>query len=173
MSLQTFLARLGGHTKQVRPVVVSTGTNDAGRIIAADSSGRIDLSLLPEGVGASLVVGTASETLSAGALVNFYSNGGVFSVRLADNSNGRRADGFVLAAVTSANQASVYPLGEINSSLSGLTVGADYWLGTAGAVTATPLDEADDDNVGKLSQYIGKARSATELVTVPDEWVEL
>jgi hypothetical protein len=175
MSLQTFLARISGRTKRVAPLVVSAGTEDAGRIIAADSSGRINQSLMPEGVGVGVVVATASETLSAGALVNLYSNSGTFSARLADNSNGREAYGFVLVAAASSGSASVYPLGEIDSSLSGLTPGADYWLGTAGGLLSTPLEDVDDAgaNDGKLSQYVGKARSATELVTVRDEAVEL
>jgi hypothetical protein len=116
---------------------------------------------------------TASEAISAGNFVNLYANSGVFSVRKADNSNGREAHGFVLAAVASAGTATVYQLGELNSSLSGLTVGADYWLGTGGGIIATPLDETDDDNIGLVSQYLGRAKSATELITVQDEPVPL
>ena len=55
----------------------------------------------------------------------------------------------------------------------GLTIGARYWLGTAGGVTATPLDETSAANANKISQYLGVAKSATELVTDDDGYVVL
>ena len=55
------------------------------------------------------------------------------------------------------------PVNTVNAALAGLTPGADYWLGTAGGVTSTPLDP--DADVGSLDQYLGRAASATELVT--------
>jgi hypothetical protein len=67
----------------------------------------------------------------------------------------------------------VYPLDGINSNLSGLTPGVRYYLGTAGGVIATPLVETDAGNVGSISQYLGYAKSATELVTNDDGYVEL
>ena len=76
-------------------------------------------------------------------------------------------------AVLMAQDALVYPLDGVNANLSGLTPGAEYWLGTAGAVTDTPLDENDVANANKISQYIGKAKSATELITTDDSYVVL
>jgi hypothetical protein len=173
MALDKFLTREGGKTKRKAPITESTGASDAGRAIATNSAGKLDNTLLPEGVGADTNLATASEALSAGDFVNFFSDEGVFSVRRADNSNGRPAQGFVLASVAVEGEATVYQLGEVNSGRSGLTVGADYWLGTIGGVIATPLDESLSTNDGKLSQYIGKAKSATELITVYDEPVVL
>ena len=43
----------------------------------------------------------------------------------------------------------------------------------AGAVTDTPLDENDVANANKISQYLGKAKSATELITTDDGYVVL
>jgi len=170
---QRFLARVSGKTKQVEAAATSAGAADAGKIPALDSSGRLDASMMPAGLGADTQILVASEALSAGNHVNIWSDGGTAKVRLADNSNGRPADGYVLAAVAPAANATVYPLDGTNSELAGLTPGAEYWLGTAGGVTATPLDETDAANANKISQYLGKAKSATELVTTDDGHVIL
>lgn len=170
---QGFLARVAGRTKQIFAIVTSAGSGDAGKIPALDSSGRIDESMMPVGIGTATVQAVASETLGVGKFVNFFDDDGVFSARLADNSNARHADGFVLKQFTASQTATIYPLDEVNAELSGLTVGVRYWLGTAGDVTATPLDETDSGNVGCVSQYIGVAKSATELITDDDGWAIL
>ena len=170
---QGFLSRVAGKTKQLLALVTSVGSADAGKIVALGADGRLDLSVMPSGVGVATTQATASEALPIGAFINFWSNAGVFSARLADNSNGRQADGFVLAAVASSAAATVYPLDAPNAQLTGLTVGARYWLGTAGGVLAIPLDETDVGNVNKVSQYLGVAKSATELVTDDNGYVIL
>jgi hypothetical protein len=153
--------------------VVSTGATNAGDIPAADASGRLDQSWLPIGVGADTFTAVASETLSAGDFVNTFSNSGVFSARKADNSNGRPAQGFVLAAASATQTATIYHLGEANTALSGLTGGVKYFLVVAGVVIATPLDKDDADNAGFLSQYLGFASGATALLTVQAPPVKL
>lgn len=165
---QKFLARVSGKTKQIKATATSAGAGDAGKIPALGSDGRLDESMMPPGIGANTQIIPTSESLSAGNFVNIWTDSGAVKVRLADNSNGRPADGYVLDAVASSASATVYPLDGTNSELSGLTPGAEYWLGTAGGVTATPLDETDDGNAGKVSQYLGKAKSATELITTDD-----
>jgi hypothetical protein len=114
-------------------------------------------------VGANIVVANATENLSAGDFVNLHDNTGVLGVRKADNSNNREAWGYVKAAVTSGNPATVYRLNTVNDARTGLTAGASYWLGTAGGVITTPLDPVAD--VGKTCQFLGIAKSTTELVT--------
>ncbi|MCO6057292.1 hypothetical protein NG726_11485 [Pseudomonas sp. MOB-449] len=173
MAAQGFLARVAGRTKQILGIQVSTGAADAGKMAALDDNGRWDISMMPVGVGLSTTNATATEALAAGDFVNLYGNAGAFSVRKADNSNNRPADGFVLATVANAATATVYPLDSANTGRSGLSIGADYWLGTAGAVTNTPLDETSGANTGKISQYLGKAKSATELLTTDDGYVVL
>lgn len=162
---QGFLARVSGKTKQLFGLAVSAGAADAGKLVATDTSGKLDLSLMPVGIGANTIIATASEAIGAGKFINFYSNAGSIGVRLADNSNGRQADGYVKDAVANAAAATVYPLDTTNTSLTGLTPGARYWLGTAGGVIATALDSTDTDNNGKICQELGVAKSATELVT--------
>ena len=101
MATQGFLARVAGKTKQIFAIATSAGAADAGKIPALDSTGRIDMSMMPLGLGANTTQATASEAIGAGKFINYWSNAGVFSMRLADNSNGRQADGYVTAAVTS------------------------------------------------------------------------
>lgn len=162
---QGFLARVAGKTKQIFGLSVSAGAADAGKLVATDSSGKLDVSLMPIGIGANTTICPASEAIGAGKFVNFHSNAGAMNVRLADNSNGRQADGYVKDAVANAAQATVYQLDTTNTALTGLTPGSRYWLGTAGGVIPTALDPTDTANAGKLCQELGVAKSATELVT--------
>lgn len=170
---QKFLVRQGGKTIQAEAADVSAGVADAGRVPALGSDGRLSPTMMPPGIGAETQLITATENLAAGSFVNIYSDVGDLAVRLADNSNGRAADGYIQTAVLMAQDALVYPLDGVNANLSGLTPGAEYWLGTAGAVTDTPLDENDVANANKISQYLGKAKSATELITTDDGYVVL
>lgn len=165
---QGFLARVNGRIKQIVGTVVSLGAADAGKIPALDAGGKLDSSLLPAGIGANQVVVPSSENLSAGEYVNLYDNAGVLTARKADNSNGREAWGYVNAAVVSPANATVKRLNTVNGSMTGLTPGGKYWLGTAGGVVSAALDPTDADNANKVCQYLGEASSATELVTVEE-----
>lgn len=170
---QGFLARVAGKTKQVFAIVTSAGAGDSGKIPALDAAGRLDNSFMPLGIGAATNEAVASESLGAGKFVNFFNDGGVFSARLADNSNGRPAHGFVNAAFSAAATATVYPLDGVNANLTGLTIGGEYWLGTAGGVISSALDPADAGNANKVCQLLGEAKSATELVTEDNGYVIL
>lgn len=99
----------------------------------------------------------ASENLDAGDFVNIFDDLGIGKCRKADNSNDRAAVGFVLAAVTSGNNATVYFEGT-NTALAGMAPGARQYLGTAGDRTETPVSGS-----GTIHQFLGVARSATEL----------
>lgn len=170
---QKFLVRESGQTTQKEAVATSIGAADAGKIPALGPGGKLHESMLPTGIGANTTIVPATEELSAGSHINLYSDTGAMKARLADNSNGRPADGFVKDAVTTGANATVYPLDEVNPGLTTLTPGAKYWLGTAGGVIATPLDETDPANAGKVSQFLGKAKSPTELITNDDGYVIL
>lgn len=173
MPAQSFLSRVNGRTKRLFGIQQSAGTGSAGALIAAGNDGKLDSTFLPAGIGGNTQTATASEALSAGAFVNLYSNGGTWSARNADNSNGREADGFVIAATASGGVATIYPLDATNSGVSGLTTGTDYWLGTGGQVISTPLDATLTTNAGYIDQYLGRASSPTSLVTNDDGWVVL
>lgn len=154
-----YVALVSGKLKEVVALVTSSGAGDAGKIVALDSSGRLDQSVMPVGIGANVVVATASEALTAGDFVNLYDSSGL-KVRKADATNSTKpANGFVLANVAQDAQATVYLLGEVNTQLSSLTVGADYYLSTTpGGVTTTPPSTA-----GNIVQYLGRAHSATAM----------
>lgn len=160
---QGFLDVVGGKLKRVLAIVTSAGAADAGRIPALGSDGKLHESLMPAGIGANVAVAVASEAIGAGKFVELFADAGTWKMRLADNSNGRAAWGYVSTAVAADASGTAYRLNTANAALSGLTVGSDYWLGTAGGVIDTPLDP--DADAGKLSQYLGKASSVTELVT--------
>lgn len=149
-----------------RPAVDAGGTNaQAGRVIAADGTGRLDPSFLPVGIGADTYTGVAAEALSAGDVVAITADG---PRKASAASTGRDADGFVLSAVAAGANATVYLEGR-NTALSNLTVGSRYYLSeTAGGVTATPVSGA-----GKRHQYLGRAITTTSLAFEPDDAILL
>lgn len=194
MAAPRFIALLAGRLKQVAAIATSAGAGDADKIPATgaagtldptllnaattgnnkllmtDGSGKIDNSVLPSGVGASVVSVTASEALSAGNIVNIYNNAGTPNVRKADaTAEGKEANGFVLASVSSSATATVYLDGAQITGLSGLTAGARQYVSTtAGAVTATPPSTA-----GNVVQCVGVAVNATTIDFMPAEPVTL
>lgn len=160
---------VNGKLTQVEATVVSAGAGDAGEVVALDSNGKLDVSVLPVGVGPNVKVVLASENISAGKYVNIWDDAGTPKARLADNSNSREAHGFLKDAVTSGNNATVYFEGT-NDDLSGLTSGARQFLDTAGGVTATPPTFAGG---AQISQLVGVAVSPTEIDTDIDDYVVL
>lgn len=147
-----------GFAAETEPTVVSTGAPQAGDIVALDGGGKLDVSVLPNGVGPATFTATATEALTAGDFVERHSGG----VRLADNTNSRPADGYVIANVANAATATVY-FGGVNNQRAGLTAGDRLFLTTAGDVTNTPPTTA-----GHYSQYLGRALSATEMLVEID-----
>jgi len=138
----------------------SAGVGDAGKIVALGSDGKLDLTVMPTGIGADTRVAVASEILAAGNLVNLFDDAGTLKVRKADASGGiaKKADGFVIEGVASGGDATVYFDGTI-TGLTGLTVGAIYYLSaTPGTMTTTIPTTATH-----IAQSVGKALSATEF----------
>ena len=161
---QTIIA---GRDTMVSATVTSAGSGDAGKIPGLDASGKLDPSLMPVGVGAANASIVASENLSAGDFVNIYDDAGTPKCRKADSTNDRRADGFVLASVTSPAAASVYFEGQ-NTQLTGLVAGQRLYLTASGAVSSTPPSSPTDS----IHQFLGKALSATVMdVEMADEVV--
>lgn len=168
-----YMTLVGGFRRLVEFLTISAGSADAGKGVATGADGRLDASLMPLGIGVSTISATATEAIGAGKFVNIYSNAGTLSMRLADNSNARAANGFVKDAVSNAAVGQVYRMDDVNAGLTGMTVGAPQWLGTAGGVISTALVETDVANANKISQYLGFAKSATELVTEDSDPVTL
>jgi len=165
MANQIFSTVLNGVKTLVTAISASSGVGDAGKILALDSTGRIDSTMMPVGIGADTKSLVASEALSAGNLVNIWDDAGVAKARKADSTAaGKEAVGFVLAGVALGASATVYFDGTI-SGLTGLTIGSrQYLANTAGATAATAPSAT-----GNVVQYVGRAVSATEITFEPDD----
>lgn len=184
MAAPRFLALIAGRTRQVVAILTSAGAGDGEKIVATNTNGKIDDSILgaatsgnsvvvktqvdgtldpaimPTGIGADVKNMPASEALAAGDLVNIWNDAGTAKARKADAAaEGKEAHGFVKAAVASAATAAVYFEGRI-TGLSGLTPGARQYLSAAnpGALTTAAPSAA-----GNVVQWVGDAVSATEL----------
>jgi hypothetical protein len=167
MAAKKYISQVSGVLTEVQATVTSAGAGDDGKIVALDSSGKLDTSVMPVGIGADTLSVVASEALTAGDLVNLWDDAGTGKVRKADCSNGRRADGFVLSGVSIAGTATVY-FESTNTAVTGLTIGATYYLSTTGAVTATAPTTS-----GYIVQEVGRARSATAMPFEPQQPITL
>jgi hypothetical protein len=150
--------------EEVEAKASSAGAGDAGKIVALDGTGKLDTTLMPSGVGADTLSVVASEALSAGNLVNIFDDAGTTKARKADATGGvaKKADGYVLAAVTSGASATVYFDGTI-TGLTGLTAGSNYYLSTTAGGTTTTIPTAATN----IAQLIGKALSTTSISFEP------
>jgi hypothetical protein len=134
----------------------SSGAGDAGEFPILDGSGKLDITLMPNGIGADSITATAGEALAAGDFV--YLNGSGAVLKADATTFAKRAMGYVLSSVANAGTATVF-FDESNSSLSGLTPGGMYYLSaTAGAATLTAPTTS-----GQFVQELGIATSATSL----------
>ncbi len=169
MAAKKYLKMLAGRITEIAATITSAGAGNEGDIVALDSSGRLDISVMPVGVTAEVSLIECSENLTAGDLVSYHNSSGI-KVRKADaTTSGKEADGFVLAGYTSGATATVYGPSNKNTAVTGLTPGSRYYLSTtAGGVTATaPSGSAN------VVQYVGKATAAGELMFEPDDGIVL
>lgn len=156
-----YIRNNAGQLTETNGLVSSTGVSDANKIVETGSDGRLDPTVMPAGFGAETKSIVAFENLAAGDFVNVFNDSGTIKVRKADASGGnaKRAHGYVLAAVTAPASATVY-YGNLNNQLTGLTIGAMYYLsGTAGAVTTTPPTTPTH-----IVQQIGVATTVSEIL---------
>jgi len=155
---QKYIIQEGGLLKEKEAIVTSSGGTSGGSVIALDATGKLDQSVLPPGIGADTAEVEAGEDLSAGDIINIYDDAGTPKVRKADaTSSGKEAHGFVLDAVTSGANATVYFEGT-NNQLSGLTAGVLFLSTTAGATASTAPSGS-----GNVVQRLGVANSATAM----------
>lgn len=160
----------GGKGKLIEATVASTGVAEAGDVVALDASGKLDASVLPVGVGPDVKIVEASEALTAGDYVNIFDNAGTPNVRLADNSNGREAHGYVLASFAITENAQVFFEGP-NTAASSALAGQRAYLGTAGDIITTPLDPATQ--TGNIHQLLGSYVDVNEINTDIDDCIVL
>lgn len=152
-----FLKLNAGVVTEEAAITTSAGAGDVGKIPHLDSSGRLDNSFMPTGIGADTVAVATSETLAAGDLVNIWNSTGA-KVRKADaTTSGKEAHGFVISAFTHPTTATVYFEGN-NAQVTGLTPGAQYLSTTPGLATVTAPSGS-----GNVVQRVGYATAATNL----------
>ncbi|MEO5344210.1 MAG: hypothetical protein H7842_12910, partial [Gammaproteobacteria bacterium SHHR-1] len=122
----------GNLTEQL-PVTTSAGAADATKVVQLDASGKLDVTLLPTGIGQDSVSLRVGSNVSAGDFVNIYDNVGIAEIRPADNTVPYRAHGFVLETIVADGTATatVYFEGT-NNGVVGLTPGETYFLSTNG-----------------------------------------
>lgn len=169
MAARKFIELVAGKLQRRQAKDSSAGAGDAGEIVALNSAGLIDLTMLPN---TDVKTMEASEALTAGDYVNIWNDGGTQKMRKADNSNGRAAHGYVLDAVLASATGNVFFEGS-NSGLAGLTIGDRVYLGVAGGVIQPELDEDDVANNGKIHQLLGVAISPTEVNWDMDDCITL
>jgi hypothetical protein len=169
MPAKKFLRQILGVLTEIAGVQTSAGASNAGDIPALDDSGKLDMSLMPVGIAAETDQIVTSENLSSGEFVNLYNSSGIKARKADATTAGKDAHGFVMAATTSGQTATVYRISQSNSALSGMTPGARQYLSTtAGGRTETPPSAS-----GNVIQCLGVAKSATELIFAPSEPITL
>jgi len=153
---------VGNAIAWVQAITQSTGVADGGKIVATDpATGRFHLSVMPSSVGVPTEVIPATEALGAGDFVEIYSASGTRSCRRADASLSRKAHGYVLTAVTSGQNATVFKDGT-NTAVTAVAVGTDYYLSNSvpGGFSATPPAFT---NTGHIIQHLGFGVSTTGI----------
>lgn len=154
-----FLNITNGKRTQEQAIAASAGAADANKIARLDATGKFDASMIPPQASNESRSIQASEAIAAGALINIHDSAGSPRVRNADASSNKPADGFAQAAIASGASGTINLEQGTITGLSGLTIGADYWLSatTAGAITNV------SPSAPNATQEVGKALSATEL----------
>ena len=158
-----FIRNNQGVLTETPGLVESTGTPDAGKIVETASDGRLDMSLMPEGIGQASTTMIASENLLAGDFVNIWSNNGTQNCRKAIATGvATQAHGYVNKNVSSGQTATVFFM-DFNTGLTGLTPGTAQFLSAsqAGKTAST----AAGLTTGQISQRLGIA-TATNKISV-------
>jgi hypothetical protein len=138
-------------------IINATVTSAANKTVKTDGSGKLDVSLMPTGVGVDASTITTSEALAAGDFVNIWNSTGAKARKADAATAGKHAMGFVLSAFASAAPATVYFEGT-NTQVTGQTPGDVFLSTTAGAATSVAPSAA-----GNIVQPIGVATSATSI----------
>lgn len=142
------------------------GAAYAYQVLLLGANGKIDPTVLPDGIGPDTLTGTAAGALSANALVNISATG---TIQAADCTASRPAHGYTPAATSSNATATVYKYGTIIITGGTLTPGQPVYLGASGAFTQTPMITAGSG----IWQQIGVASSATTIEFNPLEAITL
>lgn len=148
-----YLRNVNGTIESVAAVVSSGGAADAGKAVALGNDGKLDITVMPDGLGQETRVLEAAETLDAGDFVNIFDDAGTTKVRKANATDTTKpANGFVKTGVAQGANATVYKEGQ-NDALTGLTIGTKYFLSTIGGQITPVAPNAS----GTIIQFINIA----------------
>jgi len=161
-----------GRLQRTSAIASSSGGTDANKLVATNSDGKIDESLLDSAVldgGGDLI--TATEALAAGDWVTIYVSSGTRRCKKALAADATRpAHGFVREAWTLGQSAKVFRAGTNgNVAASGMStadIGKMVFLSAAtdGGSTLTP-----PSSVGNLIQRVGYLVDVVSTVSVQME----
>lgn len=155
---------VAGRPTEVEAKNSSAGVADAGRVVALDGAGLINVNMMPTGVAPDTAALPTSEALAAGDYVNIFDDVGVAKVRKADASTAnaaKRAHGFVTTAFALAATATIYFEGR-NTALTGLVAGTTYVLSHTVPGGVTALASATT-TAGHSLQVLGEAYGTTAM----------
>lgn len=170
MAIQKFLSLVAGKLKEVIGVDSSAGAGDAGKYAALDAAGKLNTNMMPTGIAAETVSVTPATNISQWQLVNIYDVTGTVTARKADGGTNKFvAHAFAPANLTAPTPGNVQMDGIITGT--GLTPGADYYLDDTAGGYALYADAPA--GAGKILQKIGYAVSATQIVFLPEQEIEL
>lgn len=151
-----------------RFITVGGTTGHAGMAAVLDGTGKWHMSLMPVGVGAEVVIGNASEALAAGNLCNIHAVATALALRKASaTAVATNANGFVLASFASGASSTMYGVSNEITGLSGLTIGAQYYLSSTAGGIATTAPTGDNHIV----QRIGRAHSVSAIIFSNSEFL--
>lgn len=165
MVAQKFLTKGVGVLAEAQAIDTSAGAGDAGKIPALGATGRLNENMMPAGISAETQVCKAgSGGLAENDVVYIHLVTVTLTADKADATDAtKRAQGYVKAAVSEGDDATVFLDGELPGS--GLTPGAKYYLTTTpGTVSVTAPSGS-----GNMVQCVGEAVSATAIKFDPDK----
>ena len=162
---QKFLTKGSGVLSEAQAISTSAGVGDAGKIPALDANGKLAENMMPAGVSAETQVAKAGVGgLAENDVVYLHMVDVNLTADKADATDAtKRAQGYVKAAVSAGEDATVYLDGALPGT--GLTPGAKYYLTTTpGTVSVTAPSGS-----GNMVQTVGEAISATAIKFDPDK----
>jgi len=133
--------------------------------ITVDAQGRITAASNGGTTGETY---TAGEALTAGNLCYITSSGTIMKADA--NSEGKLAQGFVLASISNGASGTFYRGHGKITGLTGLTAGSRYFLSNT-TTGAAALYASLTYGTGDIQQYVGRAESTTVLAFEPGDTI--
>jgi hypothetical protein len=171
MAANTYLTRdvVTQLVKEILATQSSAGAANANQIVALAATGYLDPSLFPAGLGEAQLALPATETIAAGAQMNLWGGAGgtTPSWRNANATDATKpAMAFCNTGGASGATVTGYFTGNLVTGLTGLTIGAQYFLSTtSGGVVLAAV--AGAYAAGALVQPVGVAVSTTSMLFQP------